>query len=54
VRDEEFALALTNVLVRRMSRAATVSRKAVSSAAIVTHKAEIGEERERRQVGRLL
>jgi hypothetical protein len=34
---------LTNVLVRRMSRAATLSRKAVSSAAILIHKAELRE-----------
>lgn len=40
MRDGGFVWALTNALVRRMNRAATVSRKAVSSAAILIHKAE--------------
>ncbi len=45
---------LTNALVRRMSRAANVSRKAVSSAAMVIHKAELGEGHKRGLMGKLL
>lgn len=44
---------LTNALVTRMSRAAPVSRKAVSSAAIVMHKAE-AMEAQRKEIGGVL
>ena len=54
MRDNEFILVLTNALVRRMSRAEIVSRKAVSSAVMVIYKAELVEGLGRRQVGRLL